>query len=371
MYAENGKISSRQTFRLYVFDLIGIATLLLPPYLAKLCGIGGIWAIMIGTGAGIVYLYFLGWILKQMQTDAAAYLKEQTGRVFRFVAFGSVYIHSLITAGFCAYVFSNLMRYTLVKETTFFVVLCVIVLVSAYAVSGGIESRARVYEVLFLPVLIPYIAMMLATTKDFEWEYVAGISTVTGGQLAEGSFLVYLFLTPLFYLLFLVGEKEKSYRKTMIKTILCAIVVSAIILLFSYVLLVGNFGSAALSTMRFPVVTVMSTIQFKGNFLKRMDALMLGVWFFTLYALLNLHLHYGVSMLKEMAAKKEQQVKLWQLLLPVGVVLIVACGLEYLNGAVKLFLDYYAYVAVPYMVVFPILVLIVGGKHGSKKQAKR
>ena len=367
MYVENGKISSRQTFRLYVFDLIGIATLLLPPYLAKLCGIDGIWAILIGSGAGVIYLYFLGWVMKQMQTDAAAYLKERTNAVFRFVALGSVCVHSFITAGFCAYVFSNLMQYTLVKETAFFVVLCVIVLVSAYAVSGGIESRARVYEVLFYPVLIPYVGMMFAATKDFEWVYVEDVFTATGGQLANGSFLVYFFLTPLFYVLFLIREKEKSYGKTIIKTILCAIVVSAIILLFSYVLLVGNFGSAALSTMRFPVVTIMSTIQFKGNFLKRMDALMLGVWFFTLYALLNLHLHYGVVMLKEMAARKKKQIQLWQILLPVGVVLMVACGLEYLKGTVDLFLDYYAYVAVPYMVVFPILILAAGGKYGSKK----
>ena len=36
-FVNNGKISGRQTMRLYVFDLMGIATLLLPPYLAGLC----------------------------------------------------------------------------------------------------------------------------------------------------------------------------------------------------------------------------------------------------------------------------------------------------------------------------------------------
>ena len=53
MYINNGKISSRQTMRLYVFDLMGIATLLLPPYLAKLCGANGVYAILLGTGAGL------------------------------------------------------------------------------------------------------------------------------------------------------------------------------------------------------------------------------------------------------------------------------------------------------------------------------
>ena len=66
MFVSNGKISSRQTFRLYVFDLMGIATLLLPPYLARLCGAGGIYAIALGIGCGLGYLLYLGWVMKRM-----------------------------------------------------------------------------------------------------------------------------------------------------------------------------------------------------------------------------------------------------------------------------------------------------------------
>ena len=370
MYVNNGKISSRQTFRLYVFDLMGIASLLLPPYLAKLCGVDGIWAILLGTGAGVLYLLYLGWIMKYMQMDACTYLREHTGGVFRFIVLGVIWIHSIITAGFCAYVFSNLMQYTLVKESKFGIVLFVIVLVSIYAVSGGIESRARVYEVLFFPVLIPYIAMMLATIKDFEFVYVKDLFHVSAGQLMKGSYLVFLFLTPLFFSLFLIGEKEKNYGKNVVKTILCSIVLSAIILFFSYVLLIGNFGENALATMRFPVVTIMSTIQFKGNFLKRMDALMLGVWFFTLYALLNLHLHYGVLLAKELVSKdnggkKERKTKGWQLIVPAVLVFVVAYMLQQYRGSLVLFLDYYAYFAVPMMFVLPIVFVIVGRKNES------
>ena len=376
MYVDNGKISSRQTFRLYVFDLMGIATLLLPPYLSKLCGIDGIWAILIGTGAGVLYLIYLGWIMKRMQMDACTYLRENAGRLFRFMSLGLIWFHSIITAGFCAYVFSNLMQYTLVKESKFVVVLFVIVLVSAFAVSGGIESRARVYEVLFFPALIPYIAMMLATIKDFELIYMEDVFHVSGRQLAEGSFLVFLFLTPLFYSLFLIGEKEKNYGRNVVKTILCSIGLSAIILLLSYVLLVGNFGGNALATMRFPVVTIMSTIQFKGNFLKRMDALMLGVWFFTLYALLNLHLHYGVLLSKELILKderkkdeekQEERTKWWQLTVPAVFVFVVAYMLQQYRDSLTLFLDYYVYVAVPIMLVLPLLFVIAGRKNESKR----
>jgi hypothetical protein len=139
----------------------------------------------------------------------------------------------------------------------------------------------------------------------------------------------------------------------MIKSVARALAFTAVILLGSYMLLVGNFGAKSLATMDFPIVTLMSTIQFEGNFLKRMDALMVAVWFFTLFALLNLHLHYGVTMCKEIKKNKFVSV-----VLPTLVVYVVAYGFQYVSGVMNLFLSYYAYVAVPLMIVGPALLLV-------------
>ena len=358
-YIDNGKISSRQTFRLYVFDLMGIATLLLPPYLAKLCGTNGIYAILLGTGAGLLYLFYLGWVMKQMKTDMTTFLHKQVPAWLGKLVFLLVFLHSIVTAGFCAYVFANLMQYSLVQDISYMVILLLIIVGAAHAVSGGIESRARVYEVLFWLVLVPYVAMMLASVRNFKWSYVEPALQWDGTNLGKGIYLVFLLLTPLFFTLFLIGEKEKNYGRNIVKTVTVSVVLSGAILLASYVLLVGNFGTESLKELRFPVVTLMSTIQFEGNFLKRMDALMLAVWFFTLYALLNLHLHYGVRMLVELGngQKKQEKLKWWQVVLPAAAVFLIGYGI-YLEGKwLNVFLSYYAYVAVPFMVVIPLILL--------------
>ena len=124
------------------------------------------------------------------------------------MALSIVWAHSVFTAGFCAYVFSNLMQYTLVRESVYWVVLLVIVLVSAYAVSGGIESRARVYEILFWLVLVPFTGMLFAAIKNFELAYTEGIFYDAGKQVLKGSYLVFLFLTPLFFSLFLIKKLQ-------------------------------------------------------------------------------------------------------------------------------------------------------------------
>ena len=362
MYVNNGKISSRQTLRLYVFDLMGIATLLLPPYLARLCGASGIYAIVLGTVAGLIYLVYLGWIMKKMKNDMVSFLRENVNVWLGKVIFLLVMLHSIVTAGFCAYVFANLMQYSLVRDSSYALILLIIVVVAAYAVSGGIESRARVYEVMFWFILIPYIAMMLASVRDFEWVYVEPVLQWELSNLGKGTYLVFLLLTPLFYSLFLIGEKEKNYVRNIVKTVSVSVLFSGAILLGSYVLLLGNFGEKSLASLRFPVVTLMSTIQFEGNFLKRMDALMLAVWFFTLFALLNLHLHYGVRMLAELSPNQGRKLKWWQVLFPTIAAFLVAYGIHWDSRFLHVFLAYYSYGAVPFMVVVPAFLLLVRRK---------
>ena len=371
MYVENKKISSRQMFRLYVFDLMGIATLLLPPYVSRLCGVDGVFAILAGTGLGFLYLFYLGWVMKQMKSDLPAFLKNRTNLFIQSIFFLCVMVHSILTAGFCAHIFGDLMQYTLVQESAMHILLFVIIFVAAYAVSGGIESRARIYEVLFWVVLIPYIAMMLATVKDFKINYWHGFLETDGGDFVKGVYLVFLFLTPLFFSLFLIGEKEKNYGRNAVKTVSLSVGVSALILFGSYILLLGNFGTQALSSMRYPVVTIMSTVQFKGNFLKRMDAFMLAVWFFTLYALLNLHLHYAVNMFGELwqnCRKRSNSTgnKFLGVAVPAVGVYIVAYAMYQFSELRALFLQYYSYVAVPFMIAVPGVLLLLGRKKNEK-----
>ena len=147
--------------------------------------------------------------------------------------------------------------------------------------------------------------------------------------------------------------------------------VSALILFGSYILLLGNFGTQALSSMRYPVVTIMSTVQFKGNFLKRMDAFMLAVWFFTLYALLNLHLHYAVNMFGELwqncrKRSSSTKSKFWGVAVPAVGVYIVAYVMYQFSELRALFLQYYSYVAVPFMIAVPGVLLLLGRKKNEK-----
>lgn len=76
-----------------------------------------------------------------------------------------------------------------------------------------------------------------------------------------------------------------------------------------YLVLEGIFGVPALAGMDYPAVTLMSTVKISGGFLKRTDAFMFGVWFFTLYALLNSCVFYGSSIAEKLWKSYSQMPK--------------------------------------------------------------
>lgn len=58
MFSSNEKISGRQAFRLLVFDLLGLGTLLIPAAVAGFCGRDGIFCIIVGTVLGLLFYAF-------------------------------------------------------------------------------------------------------------------------------------------------------------------------------------------------------------------------------------------------------------------------------------------------------------------------
>lgn len=291
MIATNNKISIRQINRLMTFDLLGISTLIIPSILAGFAAGFGIISIIFGLFFSYIYLSVL----------MIAINKKQNSIAFPKIICGYLSCFSIILAAFCLRIFVRLIIENLVYETDYKIVMILILLVSVYSISGGIESRARCYEVLFLIVIIPLVLMMMFAIKDIKIEYVLasirdGINDFKIKQLLSGAYLVFVVYISLFYLVFLSGYVKLEQRKEIKSAATKALGISGGILIFLYMILVGVFGYKALAKMSFPVVTLMSTIQIKGSFVKRMDAIMLGVWFFTLFASVNLFLFYAAKL---------------------------------------------------------------------------
>lgn len=291
-FAQNESISPRQLYRLYVFNLLGVGTLVLPNNLAKL-GKYGFISIALGV--------FMAWLFMWIVSEVRERRKTIYGRSFDKTAHVEILIYDLIIAvyelsqaAFLAWIFVKLIRDSLIPDESFTAVLLVIMAVCAYALSGGVECRARIYEVVFFFVLIPLAAMLLFAISDVRLDYLM-IKDRVGvefgiADIFAGAYYVFAASISVFNILFVRERSVSQIRWSVSK----AILTYAGILFLLYAVLLGSFGKYSLSEIEFPAVVLMSDVQIKGSFFKRADALMLSVWFFTLFSVLNMSLYYAV-----------------------------------------------------------------------------
>lgn len=296
MFAENSQISGRQAFRLLSYDLLGTGTLLLPQLLAARTGQDGIFSIALAVAAGLLFLAVLKELLKNMKGSYADYLKEQLPG---WLAHGILALYVgwfLLVAGYTAYLFSELVVAQLVEGIGVPFVLFSILLLCFYGMMGGIEGRARVYEILFWILLIPFGMMVVSAWKQMDMDYWCPVAERSFGAVGSGSLQIFFFESILFLVLFL-QEFVRGEKDTVYKNAKRALLLFGILLAVLYLTLEGMFGSTMLSGMRFAAVTMMSSVQVSGGFLKRTDALMFGFWFFTLYALLSSMVFYAGNLI--------------------------------------------------------------------------
>ncbi len=364
MFAKNNQISGRQTTRLLLFDLLGYSALLVPATLAGAVGKDGIFSILIGIAAGFLYLRLLKSLTGRLQISYSECLRNTFGAVAGNLIKAVYFVYFLLLAGRVAAVFAELVVKELLDKE-FGLILFLIMGLVYYGVLGGIEGRARVYEILFWILLIPLLLMMLLALPAVDTDYWIPLMTEGGMSILKGSYQVFGCVSILFLVPFIseyVSGKGQVYRCAKRALAWTGAILGAL-----YLLLLGMFGDKALSTLDYPVVTMMSRIQMTGGFLKRTDALMFGIWFFTLFALVN-SLVFFAGRLWPVSQKRE---KIW-LLGETAIVYLLANVFYYSEGFKVVYEKFFNYVGTPFVVLVPVLVgLLLSGCGSSTELENR
>lgn len=387
-FAQNESISPRQLYRLYVFNLLGVGTLVLPNNLAKL---GKYAFISIALGVFMAWLFM--WIVSEVRERRKTIYDrsiDKTKCAKMLIYDLIIAIYELSQAAFLAWIFVKLIRDSLIPDESFTVVLLVIMAVCAYALSGGVECRARVYEVVFFFVLIPLAAILLFAISDVRLDYLM-IKDRVGvdfgiADIFAGAYYVFAASISVFNILFVRERTASQIRGSVSK----AIFTYAGILFLLYAVLLGNFGKYSLSEIEFPAVVLMSDVQIKGSFFKRADALMLSVWFFTLFSVLNMSLYYAVLRCENFAEntgkiiftfnknrhscsnkqfgsdrqkshdKEKSTMRSWCIIFVIAVTVTLAYILESGDEIVKKYLGFLLCIAIPVIVVLTIGLMLIG-----------
>ena len=378
MFSNNNRISTRQVFRLFVFDFIGMSTLVLPAKLAGTSGCDGVFAIVVGGLFASLYLWYLAWIMNRMDCDLITYVRQSLPRWGALVMLCFFAAYCILEASYSAYIFADVMKKGLVGGESYTLLLLLILAVAAYAIQSGIESRARVYESLFWVLFVPLFLLLWIAASDVNTVYLHSFFTTPVSEVAGEGLLVFEYLMPMFLVLFFPAYVRKDAQKKMVAAVYRALWVAVIVFALFDLILLGSFGERAMAKMRYPALTLMSNIHLRGSFLKRLDAFLLAIWFFTLFALINVFLFYAKQLIAAIGGEftghgnaerqgdglkmqKEKNAKVWSMIIAFLLVFVVAEGFCYGSFA-EWFEGYMTYVAIPLLILLP-LIIVVWGKY--------
>jgi len=364
MFSENNQISGRQVFRLLTYDFLGMGTLLLPTMLADTAGRDGIFCILAGILSTFLYLKLLRYLLKGMKTSYPDFLKQKCGKVCGYVLWGGYFLYFILMASYTAYLFSTLMLNGLVENISFYLVLLLILLLAFYGMAGGIEGRARVYEMLFWFLMIPLFLMLFAACREVKPAYWSPVFVADGKEMLSGSYYVLFCYSMVSIVLFL--KEYVADRKKCVGAAEKAVWFSGGVFAALYLILIGLFGVGALAQMKFPAVTMMSRVQVTGGFLKRTDAFMFSIWFFTLYAMLNSMVFYSGNLAAKVIRDCGGYLEGKKRMLPYLILLLLVYGVAVLFYRNQQFLDCVTFllwkIGTPFVVGVPVLLCLTGRK---------
>ena len=351
-------------FRLLTYDFLGMGTLLLPTMLADTAGRDGIFCILAGILSTFLYLKLLRYLLKGMKTSYPDFLKQKCGKVCGYVLWGGYFLYFILMASYTAYLFSTLMLNGLVENISFYLVLLLILLLAFYGMAGGIEGRARVYEMLFWFLMIPLFLMLFAACREVKPAYWSPVFVADGKEMLSGSYYVLFCYSMVSIVLFL--KEYVADRKKCVGAAEKAVWFSGGVFAALYLILIGLFGVEALAQMKFPAVTMMSRVQVTGGFLKRTDAFMFSIWFFTLYAMLNSMVFYSGNLAAKVIRDCGGYLEGKKRMLPYLILLLLVYGVAVLFYRNQQFLDCVTFllwkIGTPFVVGVPVLLCLTGRK---------
>lgn len=372
MFSENNQISGRQVFRLLTYDFLGMGTLLLPTMLADTAGRDGIFCILAGILSTFLYLKLLRYLLKGMKTSYPDFLKQKCGKVCGYVLWGGYFLYFILMASYTAYLFSTLMLNGLVENVSFYLVLLLILLLAFYGMAGGIEGRARVYEILFWFLMIPLFLMLFAACREVKPVYWSPVFVADGKEVLSGSYYVLFCYSMVSIVLFL--KEYVADRKKCVGAAEKAVWFSGGVFAALYLILIGLFGVEALAQMKFPAVTMMSRVQITGGFLKRTDAFMFSIWFFTLYAMLNSMVFYSGNLAAKVIRDCGGYLEGKKRMLPYLILLLLVYGVAVLFYRNQQILDSVTFllwkIGTPFVVGVPVLLCLTGERKKHNKKVR-
>mgnify|MGYP001180659576 CR=1 FL=1 len=163
---------------------------------------------------------------------------------------------------------------TFLQRTPIHVVMISMILVSAFAVNGGIEVIARTSQIILPVVFLFYLLIIIMLLPDIDVQQIApfmgqGITpSIKGAAVPSGWFSEFMLIT---FLLPFISDKKKGMKWGMI-SVASVMIILSLMNLITYMI----FGPLT-ETFTYPVINAVRYISI-ADFLEHVESVVMAIW---------------------------------------------------------------------------------------------
>lgn len=366
MFSDNNRISVKQLGKMMVFDMFSISTLLIPSITVSVAGRDGILSIILGTFFALLYGAVILMFCNNIKGDIIEYSNHTVGK-FITVIFSLCYIVKiLVSLLFSISLFGQIIRDTLLMDTSFKVIIGTLLFVGAYASFGGIEVRARITEVLFCVILVPIFLLFLLGLKNIDVANLTPIFVNYGSGIMAGGYFVLLMYSSIELLIFAVPMIKNYEKSKCFLQIKKSIGIVGVLNILVFLVTVGTLGVVGTNKKFWSTITVMQTIKMPGGFIQRQDGIMIALWILSIFIIISTFIYYLSYITSKITRRNKYQVFVF----PFAILAFFLGSMEMdMTALLSYYGNYMAYIGLPQSILIPAIVVIVGTIRKNKKGA--
>ncbi len=302
MIFSNDKISIRQMISILIMDIFGTSIIVLPQKAAILANQNAWLLVLLTTVLALVSTYLITTLCQQETTlNFYQHTKKNLSTPIAYIIMLVFVLKNILIISYELSVFTSMTSQILLPTRSLVVIFGSMILISAYCAMQGIESRARLSEILVVLLLASLIFSLIITSIEADFTNILPVQIHMDTPYLKYSLsLIFVFMgLDYLYLMYPYVTEKNRYRKGG----LVAISILGFLMVVITIIATANYNYLTLQEQRWPVIDMISEVNLVGSYFERQDALIMSFWIMGVFSSVTAGLYYSSVILMDLIPK--------------------------------------------------------------------
>ncbi|WEG15294.1 GerAB/ArcD/ProY family transporter [Alkalihalophilus pseudofirmus] len=258
--------------------MLGVGLLNLPRTLTDHLDTADGWisVIIAGLGMGIFYLFIIYAFKKHQVSSLDDYMSIAFGDILNKIISLAIAFYFLVLCGWQAVAMSEMIRYFLLESTPYYLVICIIIVLCAYAVYHSLPTIVRV-ACFFFPISFLVLLFVLGLgARDASLYNLRPVAPEGIGPIIKNLKYALQPFQGIELILILLASVQKKAKTT--KAGIGALSFVTVFYVTTYIVVVSVLGVVEVQTVIWPTIALTHAADSSLLFTERMDSFLITTW---------------------------------------------------------------------------------------------